>query len=237
MMQVRLCLPVGGRISQGFLDSIIKLVRFAEHTKDYKFHISKWGNSDLYVTRNCCLRYPCPPEPVKLSEVKPWGGTDYDKILWIDSDTVFTVDQVKRILSHDADIVTGLVKVDQVNFAVQIIQPSPYGGTDFAMIRESAKNPETGEVVNTLKSWVEETKQENGLCPITMCGAAFLAVKRGVYEKIGYPWYRTELPVRDGMAVETSEDLIFCHRARAAGFEIWADPEVRPGHEKATILW
>jgi GT2 family glycosyltransferase len=176
-------------------------------------------------------------DPKDEGRILPWQGKlDYDRILWIDSDTVFAPEDIERLLAHSEDIVTGMVKVDLCNFGVQVVNKTPYGGTAFATIRDTAKHPDTGEMVDTLALWVAENKQANGLCPVDLCGSAFLSIKRGVYEAMEYPWYRTEMAVIDGVSIEMSEDIGWCRRATAAGFKIWADPEVRPGHEKALIL-
>jgi hypothetical protein len=204
--------------------------------KDYEFRLFTWGGSDVYVARNSCLRYPGAKDPRGV-KVLPWNGDlEYDRILWIDTDTVFTVEDVKRLLSHSEDIVSGCVKVDLKNFGVQRVLETPYGGHAFATIMDVVQNPATGEYVDAFKLWRKECEQPNGLCKVDACGGAFLSVKRGVYEAMGYPWYTTGITDVDGLAVEMSEDIAWCARARAFGFEIWADPEVRPGHEKALVL-
>jgi len=44
---------------------------------------------------------------------KPYNKQlDYDYMLWIDSDIIFTVEQFDKLLSHQADIVSGLYFMD-----------------------------------------------------------------------------------------------------------------------------
>jgi hypothetical protein len=237
-LKVIVCTPVGGRISPLFFESWTLLVSWMEKKEGREFADFKWtyfNGSDVYVARNHLIRNPCKVSPRDISKIVPWAGVheDYDKVLWIDSDTVFTVEDVKRILSHDADMVSGCVKVDQMNFGIQVTNPTPYGSTTFATIKDRVRDPKTGEVVEVFEKWVAENKKENDLCPIDLCGSAFLAIRKGVYEKVGYPWYRTTLADFNGVKVEMGEDIGFTYRATQAGFKLWADPEVRPGHEKA----
>jgi hypothetical protein len=64
---------------------------------------------------------------------KPFGGKlDYDYMMWIDSDIIFTPQQFQRLLDHNQDIVSGLYLMD--------------GGNAYA----------------TVKDWNEDYFQQNG---------------------------------------------------------------------------
>jgi hypothetical protein len=239
---VHVCTATGGRISAGFLESWSQFIHWtndASTRERYQFHWRPFGGSDVYVARNGCLRNPWKGDQRDVGHIVPWMGysEDYDRILWIDTDTIFDKKDVEQILSHDEDIVTGCVKVDLVNFGLQRQLETPYGGHAFATIRDTVKHPETGEMVDTFKVWIDEVQQPNGLCEVDMCGGAFLSVKKGVYEAMEYPWYRGGTAInRDGIVIELSEDLGWCIRAKEAGFKVWADPLVRPGHDKGGII-
>jgi hypothetical protein len=239
-VKVIVCTAMGGNISPEFFVNWSIFLHWTdqkETSEKYQFSWRYFGGSDVYVARNACLRGLTRGDPRMEGKVLPWQGkVEYDKILWIDTDTVFDIKDVERILSHDVDIVSGCVKVNLTEFGIQRLLESPYGGHIFATIRDVAKNPETGEMVDTFALWIKECKQENGLCEIDACGGAFLAVKKGVYETMGFPWYRTMDPSFDGFQIFMSEDIGWSHRAKEMGFKVWADPEVRPGHEKALVL-
>jgi hypothetical protein len=62
-----------------------------------------------------------------------------------------------------------------------------------------------------------------GLKEAELLGGGFVLVKREVYEKIPYPWYEERhTPPREFI----SEDVMFCHKCRAAGIEMWADMDL-----------
>ena len=50
---------------------------------------------------------------------KPFDGKiDYDYIMWIDSDQVFSFEQIQKLISYDKDIVSGIYKMsDNINYA------------------------------------------------------------------------------------------------------------------------
>lgn len=74
----------------------------------------------------------------------------------------------------------------------------------------------------------------DGLFEVDSCGFGFVVIKRQVFERIPYPWFRL-LPAVDGLG-DDSEDVSFCRKVRDAGMKIMADADVCVGHEKAVIL-
>lgn len=78
-----------------------------------------------------------------------------------------------------------------------------------------------------------EGKQE--LIEVAYTGMGFMLVKKGVFEILGYPWFKP-IEKRIGDMVDfTMEDVAFCLRAREKGFEVLIDPTVKVGHEKEVV--
>jgi len=79
----------------------------------------------------------------------------------------------------------------------------------------------------------------SGLVRADGCGAAFMLIHRGVLEKIaadhggGMPWFRESVTATGG---SRGEDLSFCVRLAEAGFPLWVQAGVRPGHAKTVVL-
>lgn len=63
-----------------------------------------------------------------------------------------------------------------------------------------------------------------GLYEVDFMPHGMTAVRRDVYEKIGYPWYKA------GDANEFGDDVYFCAQVRKAGFKIYADTTLYSGH-------
>jgi hypothetical protein len=250
-MRIVILTPSGGRVTMGWYKSMIRVkkefcdLRLDEDGKVvqpmHDMPFIEWGGSDVYTARNFCLAYPDPrwgPYPTKHKEYQPFNGKlKYDKILWIDSDISFSPKDVENIIAHDADIVSGCVKVDQFSFALKYFgKMTNEKGQGFEYANEvcEVKLGADGQPFDAFTPW-EKTKNEDGLVEVDACGGAFMCVNAGVYEKMEFPWYRTT--IKDGIGqLSVTEDIGFCIRAKEQGLRIWADPMVRVVHDKPIPL-
>ena len=180
--------------------------------------LSRRESCNIYYVRNMCLG----ADVSRGKNQKPFDGKlEYDYLMWIDSDILFTPQQFQKLLNHNSDIVSGVYLM------------------------------EDGKSLATVKEWDEEyfrqnchfkflTLQEiNGkedLIEVAYTGMGFMLVKRGVFEKLEYPWFRPIEKKIGDMVDFTMEDVAFCLRAREAGFKIFIDPTVRVGHEKKMVM-
>lgn len=72
----------------------------------------------------------------------------------------------------------------------------------------------------------------HGIRQVDVVGAGCLLIKRGVFDKVKFPWFRWPEGVSDGEHVVKSDDLDFCERCIAAGIGVWANGDIRCGHVK-----
>ena len=127
MTKVVFCLP-GKSFSNNFLESWTKLLL---HCLSFNLQIAmKWAyTSNVYQVRNLCLM----GKPTLGIDQKPFGGNlDYDYIMWIDSDSVFTPEQFARLFAQmeqnkDLHILSGLYfREGKKNFATVLNLKSKY---------------------------------------------------------------------------------------------------------------
>ena len=81
----------------------------------------------------------------------------------------------------------------------------------------------SGEVVEYL-----ETKDGEEPFEVVALGGGCVLISTEVMKKITPPWFWYKI-AQTG-AVVMSHDWFFCERAREAGFKIWCDPTIKPGH-------
>lgn len=136
-------------------------------------------------------------------------------LFFIDSDLGFPADAVGRLMEHDKDVVGGAypIKHDHEHYPVSCM-------TD------------NGRPIT-----------ENGLIKAAGLPGGFLCIKRRVIEVLAdsVPHYQQAAGKRfmdvpaifsraiiDGRMI--GEDLMFCNRAAAAGFELWIEPNIQFSH-------
>jgi GT2 family glycosyltransferase len=76
----------------------------------------------------------------------------------------------------------------------------------------------------------------SGIRQVDVVGGGCMLIKRGVFEKVGFPWFRWPEGIVNGEHIRKSDDLDFCERAIAAGIGVWANGDVRCGHVKAVDI-
>ena len=69
-------------------------------------------------------------------------------------------------------------------------------------------------------------------------GGTTILVRREVFEKIAWPWFKTEFThVEDSVSsVEKGEDIYFCDKVHEHGYEITCHPEIQCNHYNTVDL-
>jgi hypothetical protein len=156
----------------------------------------------------------------------PFGGTlNYDVWLTIDSDIIFTPEQVIELIEDTKKypVVSGLYRMqDRVHFATvqewDVEYFKKYGSFEFMRDLPADK-----------------------YIPVAYSGMGFFACRKGVIEKLKYPYFSyplVEIEAEDGKILrETcSEDVSFCKNLTDAGFEIMVNTDLHVGHEKTLVV-
>jgi len=221
MKKVIFALP-GREFSGKFLQSWTELV-YACLQNDIQPIMSQHYSPLLYYVRNMCLG----GDNLKGIDQKPFGGQfDYDYIMWIDSDIVFTPEHFFKLLQDDKDIVSGLYMMnDNIHYATVEDWDDEF----------FLKN---GHFQFLNREMVQAKKGE--LFTADYTGFGWLLAKKGVFESLEYPWFQpmwTEYEI-DGKIVRdfTMEDVAFCKMIKEKGFDVWIDPNIIVGHEKMMVL-
>jgi len=168
------------------------------------------------------------------ADQKPFGGKlDYDVWLTIDSDVIFTPEQIVELIENTEihPVVSGLYRMaDLTHFpAIKEWDEDFFGkhGT-FKFL--------TPEDVET---WKATTSQK--FMPVVYNGMGFFACRKGVIEQLQYPYFWAplqEIQTPEGVLLRDmcSEDVAFCKNLKAAGFAVMVNTEIRVGHEKMLTI-
>jgi hypothetical protein len=134
-------------------------------------------------------------------------------MLFLDDDHVYPADLLLRLLAHDKPIVCSLYLRRAQPFA-----PVVFTGRDEEGMYESLDLT---------------TVPNEGLLKIHAGGTAGMLIRSEVFREIPYPWFE------HGQVGEwnSSEDIIFCEKAGAAGIDIFLDLEAQLGHLTPSAIW
>jgi hypothetical protein len=171
--------------------------------------------SNVYISRNVCLL----GQPERGIEQKPFQGKiAYDYLMWIDSDSEWTIQDFKRLL----DIL-------EANKHMHILSGVYMHGNGETLVTLD----DEGDLLLPIDL---DGMPEVVRMPHT--GMGFMLVRSGVFEYIKYPWFVPILPTDEqGNVIDImGDDIAFCERARQVGFITWIATTVRIGHEKSRIL-
>ncbi len=129
----------------------------------------------------------------------------YDYFLSLEQDVIPPPDVIQTLLSHQKEIVGGVVLTLTTENGKDKVVPLLY--------KEVAEKPELMQYITSL-----ELKSAR-LIPLKACSLGCLLIHRDVLQKIPFR--------HDG---EAFDDVLFCHDARALGYQIYVDTFVKPKH-------
>jgi glycosyltransferase involved in cell wall biosynthesis len=137
--------------------------------------------------------------------IAAWGIKSYDYVFFVDHDITFGSDTLKKLLSHDRDIVTGIYRQRTETPFIEIY--------DRDMVRLSLP-----------MLFVVDSN------PIQVggCGFGCVLVKSEVLAAIGYPQFEYHVALDHNNTF--SEDVDFCKKAMARNFTVWCDKTITCGH-------
>ena len=195
-MKTLIAIPCMDTIPVGFAQSLLYL------EKGHDVSVAFKANSLVYDSRNL----------LSLSAIEE----GYDRVLWLDSDMMFTKDTM-RMLSEDmdklhADMVTG----------VYFKRRPPYAPVLFDELDEPTQD-DAGHLTANVHTFDDYPR--DAIFPVRGCGFGCVMTStkllRAVWDKFGpafspYAW--------------AGEDISFCHRVNQLGYMIWCDSTVSCGH-------
>lgn len=164
---------------------------------------------------------------------KPFNNENYDIWVTIDSDVIFTADNLIELISatEKHPVVSGIYRMaDLEHFAVVKEWDNNYfaknGTFQFLTLEDITK-------------WKKET--ELTYMPIDYTGMGFFACRKEVLDKLTYPYFDGELreiTAENNVTLKdmSSEDVNFCKNIIKAGFPIVINVDLRVGHLKPLVI-
>jgi hypothetical protein len=217
MTKVIIALP-GRTFSGGFMVNLLETVQTLK-SKNYTVMIINEYSSYVTYSRMKTLGL----DVRRGADQKPFGGkVDYDVWVTIDSDIRFTPEQMIELIedTNKYPVVSGLYRMEDLKH--------------YACVKEwDTKYFKTNGSFEFMKS-DEDIKDK--YISVAYNGMGFFACRKGVIEKLKYPYFSYPLIEIDGLRDTCSEDVSFCKNLTDAGFEITVNTTLRVGHEKTLVI-
>jgi len=200
----------GRNFSQYFLNSWTNTLLWLYENK-YTFSYSSLYLSSLDMVRNNILSYP-PSSPIfgqpPINDPRPFGGEiEPNRVVFIDSDMVWDIEALEKLLITDEDVLVAPYRV------------SPY-------------NDKTVIMANNHLYTAEDIKKLDSPIEVDMAGLGFTSCKFEVIQSMSYPWFYTTFSP-EGI---NGEDYNFYQNAKKLGYKVVMDPSIKVGHEKNLIV-
>ena len=221
----------GGLVAQGYMESIIALMRFGAE-QNFDMTLAMNGHDSLITrSRNKIL-------------TTFLDNHDATHLFFIDADISFKPAAVKRLLDFDQDVVAGMYPIKNIDW--QRFKKDVKPDMNETELREVGLN-----FVGTPLS-KDQRDERDGFVTGSYAGTGFMMIKRRVLERmiVAYPETKFEnshmFPrvakqsanqfalfdciIDKKTNIYLSEDFAFCERWRALGGKIWLDTQSRLTH-------
>lgn len=202
-MKIAFCLP-GDTFTGGFLDSWTRTIAALIEAGINIGIVSRCYSADVAQARLSCLG-------ARRDATGSWQvfhGAPAEIVVWIDSDIVWTVDDLFLMLET-------MTQHPEIGILSGLYPMSP--GGSFAAFRESGEPLTPSDALGSRPLQVD------------YCGMGFMGVRRSVYTFVDYPWFARTLTLEGDLM---SEDAAFCRAAAAAGIRTYVHPLIDLRHEK-----
>jgi hypothetical protein len=214
MVRIVFCLP-GRNYSSEFLlcwtDLLVECLK-----RNIEFVVSQKYSSVVHFARSKCLGGNILAGPNQA----PFKGIEYDYMMWIDSDIIFNTADFFKLLKSPHDVTAGLYLMENMK--------------TFPIIQKF--DPEYLKKNGNFELMREENLPNEKYVKVDYAGMGWMLIKRGVVEKIRYPWFYAELQKWDNIEEMVGEDIAFCMSINSSGTDIYIDTSIRVGHQKLLVI-
>ena len=182
-------------------------------------HFARMHTLGLSVLRGC--------------DQKPFNNMDYDVWITLDSDIVWSPEQIIEIIENTQ--IHPVVAAQYMMADMQHLAAVKDWDEDFFAEHGSFQFLTPKDI----DSWKKETNLK--FMPVSYVGLGMFACRKEVLNSLQYPYFYTplqEIRAKDGTLLRdmAGEDVSFIKNIQAAGYTIMLNTELRVGHEKRVVL-
>lgn len=214
---------IGTTFSSNFVGCIMNLIDQFARSKDYVVTVNQGTDQNSIQARASAMT-------VKRFDKKPFEDIDYDVMVMLDHNILFTPKQV-------FDLIDTCVKSHPVVFSY-----SRTGTSEFSsVVKEWSDEGMKPCSMDTLKGWAKENEGGDVCMPISHASFGLFVARKEAMDTLEYPYFQFPLATlksNDGKESQefVSEDIIFCLKMKEAGFAPVVKTDVVVGKELSVVV-
>ena len=219
----------GDNFSSKFLLSWTATINALWETKKYDIVVSTGVSSFVTFARMQTLGL----DVLRGIGQKPFDNMDFDIWITIDSDIIFTPQQIIELIesTEQHPVVSGMYRMSNLT-SYTIVKD---WDTEFFAKNGTFKFLTPEDVTK----WKSETNLK--YLPVHYTGLGFFAITKDVLRKMTYPYFNSEIQeiiTDDGKILRDicSEDVAFCKNILKLGIPIVINTDIRVGHNKLIVI-
>ena len=182
------------------------------HDLNVKLPTAQWVQQQLLEPEFHCMWNAIPSNYIDAARnmivEHVLAGAAWDYLFFLDSDIVPHQRTIQKLAQIDVPVAVGIVPIE-------------LNGVPRWNVAEDAGYWHRHDPTPTMPQWVNRA------------GTACMLIKREVFTKIQWPYFKTEIrhaTLASPELVELTDDEYFCKKVWEADFEVWADPRLQCEH-------
>ena len=186
---------------------------------NYRPILCQENDRNIFIQRNKCLGGNILED--NSDQIPFQGQVEYDYLVWIDPNVLFTYDDLTKLLNSKYDVTSGVYIFNTQNNVTNVVQKFDYefykkNGTFNFLVHDEV---------------VKLDKTDNRYFEAEFVDLGWVCMKKGVAEKIEYPWF--EPHTKEGESVNLFTDSYsYCKKLKNKGIKIMVDSNIKMNYSE-----
>ena len=210
------CIPgstFNSRFVLGWSELLLKCL-----LNNYRPVLCQENDRNIFIERNKCLGGNILQDN---KDQKPFqGSVEYDYIVWINPNVIFTFEDLEKLLKSDYDVTSGVYTLSVPGDITNVVQKF-----DHKFYKEKGTfNFLTNDAI------VKMDKINNRYFEADFVDFGWVCLKKGISEKIEYPWF--EPYTKEDRVSLFTDSYSYCKKLKEKGVKIMIDSNIKMNYSE-----
>lgn len=185
---------------------------------NYRPILCQESDRDIFIQRNKCLGANI---LLDNNDQKPFQGkVEYDYLVWIDPNVIFTYEDLEKLLSSKYDVTSGVYTLNTQTDITNVVENFDY--------KYYKKNGTFNFLTND--SIVKMNKEDNRYFKADFVDLGWVCMKYGVAEKIMYPWF--DMYEGEDKVNLLTDSYSYCKKLKEQNIKIMVDSNIKMNYSE-----